>query len=158
MLVVKSARKWWILFGTYEKTIDSKNRVIIPSKFRKVLGSVCYASLGPDNALEIRGEKSFSSWSEKMLANNMLNKNARAFARIILGNTAKLEPDSQGRVLLPANLLKKVTITNEVIFVGVGNKIELWSASKYENFQKQFEGEDDVETLAKKLLDDGAEY
>lgn len=93
-----------------------------------------------------------------MLANNMLNKNARAFARIILGNTAKLEPDSQGRVLLPANLLKKVTITNEVIFVGVGNKIELWSASKYENFQKQFEGEDDVETLAKKLLDDGAEY
>jgi MraZ protein len=55
----------------------------------------------------------------------MLSKDARKFARILLGNTIKLEFDKQGRIALPNTFLLKAGITTEVTFVGTGNKIEL---------------------------------
>lgn len=61
----------------------------------------------------------------KINGTNMLSKDARKFARILLGNTIKLEFDKQGRIALPNTFLQKTGITTEVTFVGIGNKVEL---------------------------------
>lgn len=145
------------MFGNYFRTLDDKNRVIVPSKLRDPLGRICYITLGPDKVLEIRDEKSFETFKDKLMSPNMLNANARKFARILLGNTHEVELDKSGRIALPENILNQAGITKDVVFVGVGNKVELWDKLSFENFSKQFEGEGSLDELAEKLLRDGVE-
>lgn len=145
------------MFGNYFRALDDKNRVMIPSKLRDSLGDVFFITLGPDNILEMRNENSFSKYRDALLGQNFLNKNARIFARVILGNTIEASADKQGRVVLPEQFLTKLGITKDIAFVGVGDKVEIWSKESYEQFQTQFEGEDAIDELAAKLLKDGVE-
>ncbi len=66
----------------------------------------------------------------------MLNSKARIFARLLLGNTAELNVDGQGRVMLPDHLIQGAQITRDVVFVGVGNKVELWPAETFKSSKK----------------------
>ena len=146
------------MFGNYTRTLDDKNRIMIPSKLRDPLGKSLFITLGPDNVLEIRNESHFSVWRDKLLATNSLNKNSRDFARILLGNTQKVSPDKQGRVALTESFLTKTKITKEVTFVGVGNKVEIWPTKAFDDFQTKFEDEGSIDDLAKKLLKDGVQF
>lgn len=146
------------MLGTYTKNLDKKKRVIIPAKFREKLGNPFYITRGPDNVLELRDFKTFNAWQTRLLSNNMLNQEARNFARILLGNTYECFFDDMGRVIFPSNLLSLVEITTEIIFIGVGNKVELWSPHHYKQFQKNHSGEKTLEDIAKKLLKNGGNY
>ena len=55
-----------MFLGEYENSIDAKNRIIIPSKFRKELGVTCYLSKGPDNCLTIYPEAQWQEHIEKL--------------------------------------------------------------------------------------------
>ena len=145
------------MYGNYNRTLDDKKRVMIPSKLRDPLGDIFYITLGPDNVLELRDESSFKVWRDKLLSTNMLSKDARMFARVLLGNTQEAKLDKQGRVNLPEQFLLRTGITKEVTFVGVGNKVEIWPTESFDNFQKQFEGEGTIDDLADKLQKDGVE-
>lgn len=113
------------MFGNYSRTLDDKNRVTMPSKLRDLLGNVCFITLGPDNVLEIRDEKSFALFRDKLMSPNMLNAGARQLARLLLGRSFEVELDKAGRISIPEQTLIQAGITKEVIFVGVGNKVEL---------------------------------
>lgn len=146
------------MLGNYTKILDRKKRVIIPSKLREKLGSPFYITLGPDRILELRSSQTFNVWKDNLLTNNMLNHDARTFARILLGNTYQCDYDDLGRVIFPSNLLQMVKITTEITFVGVGNKIELWNPQFYKNFLSANSGEKSLETIAVKLFKNGANY
>lgn len=145
------------MFGNYTRSLDEKNRVMIPAKLRDPLGDNFYITLGPDNVLEIRDEKHFSVWRDRLLAANSLNINARMFARILLGNTHEVSTDKQGRITLTEQFLTKTGITKEITFVGVGNKVELWPTKAFAKFQTKFNNEGSIDDLAEKLLKDGVE-
>lgn len=145
------------MFGNYTRSLDDKNRVMIPSKLRDPLGDILYITLGTDNVLEIRDDKHFSVWRDKLLSANTLNKNARVYARLLLGNTIEVKPDKQGRVALTEDFITKTGITKEITFVGVGNKIEIWPAEAFVEFQNNYKNEGSLDDLAKKLLKDGVE-
>lgn len=145
------------MFGNFTRSLDDKNRIIIPSKLRIHLGKILYITIGPDGVLELRDEKKFNIWKSKLLTTNLLNKNARMFSRILLGNTHEIELDKQGRISISENFLSKTGIVKEVTFVGVGDKVELWPSSKFIEFQLKFEGEGSIDDLAEKLLKDGVE-
>lgn len=155
--MVTNGRKWGKMFGTYYRALDDKNRVMIPSKFRNKLGESFYVSLGPDNVLEIRNDVDFQSWSESLTRVSMLNKSARAFKRLMLGNTQEMTPDKQGRVVFPSEFLAKLNVTKEIAFVGVGDKIEIWAKESLEDFNKGFENQGSLDDLAAQLLKDGIE-
>jgi len=144
------------MFGNYSKTLDPKNRVIVPAKLRKELGSSFYLTVGPDKIIEARDAKSFEIFQTALLSNNMLNASAREFARLLLGNTEKVEVDKQGRIVLPRHLLESALITKDVVWVGVGNKVELWPADSYKKQQDKFKDIGSLDDLAKKLMKDGA--
>lgn len=145
------------MFGNYSRSLDEKNRVMIPAKHREVLGETFYVTYGPDQILELRDEKSFSVFRDKLLGTNMLNANARKFARLVLGNTIEATTDKQGRIVIPDNFLKLAKLTKEIVFVGVGNKIELWSKEAYDELQNDFSGAGSLDDLAAQLLKDGVE-
>ncbi|WGI36255.1 division/cell wall cluster transcriptional repressor MraZ [Mesomycoplasma lagogenitalium] len=145
------------MFGNHLKTIDEKNRIIIPSQFREELGEVFYISLGLDKIVEIRSKSEFDRIKEKMKANNSLNKNLREFARFFFGNTTEASCDKVGRVVLPKNLLNLVAIKNEAYLIGVGEKIELWPKERYEEHQSKFMDENSIDELQNKLFESGVE-
>lgn len=145
------------MFGNYKRILDDKNRILIPSKLRKNLGNFVYITLGLDNILEIRNKSDFLNWKEKLLSNNLLNKQTRIFTRLLLGNTFDIELDKQGRIILPDIFKQKTKIKKEIVFVGVGSKIEIWSNEKYLEFLKKFNEENSLGILADKLFKDGVE-
>lgn len=113
------------MIGHYVRNLDEKNRVMIPTKFRDELGSVFYISVAPDKNLELRDEKAFNVFQEKLLGTNSLNSNARKYARRILGMTYEVVLDKQGRMAVQSELAQIAGLTKEIVFVGVGNKVEL---------------------------------
>lgn len=143
------------MFGNYSRNLDDKRRVIVPSKFRNELSEVLYITLGPDKALVIRSKAEFDIWSKKLLELSMLSKDARNFSRLLLGNSTDVELDKQGRVMIPENIALKSGLTKEVIFVGMGNNIELWDKVRFEAFENGFSSEDSLDQLAEKLHNAG---
>ncbi len=145
------------MFGHFYRSLDAKKRVVLPAKFRKELGDVVYVTFGPDGILELRSADEFENMRTKLMSNNMLNKNLRKFVRIIFGNTVELNVDKLGRINIPDHFILKATIKKEVSFVGVGNKVELWDKTKYENFQKKVESDGSLDDLAELLFESGIE-
>ena len=146
------------MFGTYFRALDNKNRVMIPSKFRHKLGEAFHISISPDNAAEIRNDVDFQNWMSSLTKMSTLNRDARMFKRVMLGNTQEMVPDKQGRIVLQADLLKRLSITKEIAFVGVGDKIEIWAKEAWDDFNEAYENEGSLDDLAAKLLTDGIEF
>lgn len=143
------------MYGKHSRNLDDKRRVIIPVKFRDELGSKFFITLGLDQTLELRSSEEFSSWSNQLMKLGTYSKNARNFSRILLGNTENIELDKQGRMMIPEHFCKKTSITKEIIFIGVGNKIELWDKARHEQFENEYEAEGTLEELAEKLYESG---
>ncbi|WP_029608760.1 division/cell wall cluster transcriptional repressor MraZ [Mycoplasma simbae] len=122
------------MYGQYERSIDAKNRVALPAKLRDALGSKFYLTVGMDNIIELRDENEFAKLTADLTSQSIYDKNARLLKRWWLGNTHDVELDSQSRFILPKQVLSKGAIQKDVIFIGVGNSVELWGAENYENY------------------------
>ncbi|AAT27865.1 division/cell wall cluster transcriptional repressor MraZ [[Mycoplasma] mobile] len=144
------------MFGSYEKTLDSKNRLVIPSKFRDELGETFYITLGFEKSLEFRSKKSFEEFSNKISSNNLLDSKMRELSRYIFANTIEVSSDKLGRVIILDNLLKKAEIEKDAVIVGVGNKAELWSKEKFEKITNIYENEENIKKLTQELFEKGA--
>ena len=81
----------------------------------------------------------------------MTNKKAREFTRFLLGGATEVELDSQGRILVPAFLREYADLEKEVVLVGMGNHIEVWSKAKYE----QVMSDTNIEEIAEELDEAG---
>lgn len=137
--------------GEYTHSIDTKGRIIVPAKFKKILGDTPVVSLGIDGCLDIFTKE---NWEEQVAKLNSLPSNIsniRMIKRVLMGNAAECEVDKQGRILIPQRLREKAGIEKEAVFVGVGQKIELWSSAKYET--EISISSDDLKNLADALAE-----
>lgn len=117
-----------MFLGTYRNTIDSKNRMIVPSKFRDQLGGKCMLTKGFDECLYIYTMDYYEEMAEKLAALPQSDAEFREFIRDFFGNSVLCDLDSQGRVIIPANLREYAHINKDLITVGAMNKVEIWSA------------------------------
>ena len=117
-----------MFLGTYRNSIDSKNRMIIPSKFREQLGGRCMLTKGFDKCLYIYTMADFEEMADKLSRLPQSDADFREFIRDFFGNTQICELDSQGRILLPQNLRSYAGIDKELVTMGAMNKVEIWSA------------------------------
>ena len=131
--VVKSGTKWYsvvvigMFMGEYNHTIDAKGRLIIPSKFREILGDNFVVTKGLDGCLFVYDNTEWTAFEEKLKALPLTNKESRKFVRFFLAGAANVEVDKQGRILLPAVLRAFAALDKEVILAGVGGRIEICS-------------------------------
>lgn len=117
--------------GTYENSIDSKNRMIIPSKHREKLQGKCMLSRGFDKCLYIYAMEDWEVQVEKFKKLKQSDRDVRKFIREFFSNTEECQLDSQGRILIPLNLRKYANITKDLITKGAMDKIEIWSKEEY---------------------------
>jgi MraZ protein len=121
-----------MFFGEYIHTLDSKGRIIIPSKFRDELGDRFYVTQGLDECLYIFSEEKWEKLLSSLEQLPMASKEARNISRRLIARAAQLEPDKMGRVLIPATLRNIIGIDKDVSVVGAVGKIEIWKKEKWD--------------------------
>ena len=122
-----------MFMGEYNHTLDTKGRLIIPSKFRETLGEKFVVTKGLDGCLFVYANDGWNAFEQKLTSLPLINKEARQFARFFLAGAATVEVDKQGRILLPAHLREFAGLEKDVVLVGVGSRVEIWSKDKWEN-------------------------
>jgi len=119
--------------GEYNHTIDTKGRLIVPSKYRDKLGNEFVVTRGIDDCLFVYAQDEWEKVMNKLGEIRMTNTKAREFTRYLVGGATEVETDSQGRILVPAFLRDHARLTKEVVLVGMGNHVEIWAKEKYED-------------------------
>ncbi|MCU6744096.1 MULTISPECIES: division/cell wall cluster transcriptional repressor MraZ [Suilimivivens] len=121
-----------MFMGEYNHTIDAKGRLIIPAKFREVLGDEFVVTKGMDGCLFVFDNSEWQVFAEKLRSLPMIDKEVRQFTRFFLAGAASVEVDKQGRILLPSVLRDFAGITKDTVLIGVGSRIEIWSKDRWE--------------------------
>lgn len=141
-----------MFIGEYQHSLDSKNRIIVPSKLRDDLGDKFIISKGLDGCLYAYPLDEWEKFEEKLKNLPLTNKDARAFVRFFVAGATEVETDKQGRGLIPANLREYAGIEKEIVTIGALNKIEIWSKEKWESYN---ESDIDFDSIAEKMGDLG---
>ena len=121
-----------MFMGQYNHTIDTKGRLIIPSKFRDILGDEFVITKGMDGCLFVYANDDWAAFEQKLTSLPLINKEARKFARFFLAGASQVEVDKQGRILVASNLREFAGLDKDVVLVGVGSRIEIWSLANWE--------------------------
>lgn len=123
-----------MFIGEYNHSLDLKNRLIIPAKFREQLGEAFVMTKGLDNCLFVYAINEWRVVEEKLKSLPMTNKDARAFVRFFFAGASECEIDKQGRTLIPSNLKEHAIIDKDVVIIGVSTRIEIWSLEQWNKF------------------------
>ena len=121
-----------MFMGEYNHTIDAKGRLIIPAKFREVLGDEFVVTKGMDGCLFVFDNSEWQAFAEKLRSLPMIDKEVRQFTRFFLAGAASVEVDKQGRILIPSVLREFADITKDAVLIVVGSRIEIWSTDRWE--------------------------
>ena len=136
-----STNLWKMFIGEYTYNLDSKRRLAIPAKFRKLLGEKAVITRGLDNCLFLFPEKEWKKLAEKISKLPLSQADARGFARIMLAGATDVEIDSLGRILIPEYLKKYAQLTKKVVIAGIANRIEIWDEKVWRKYQERTEKE-----------------
>ena len=123
-----------LLTGTYQRSLDEKLRLALPKRFRELLSGQGQLILTPgtDGSLALFPQQAFADLTAKLAARSPTSQDVRAFSRLLYAQSQSLEIDSQGRIRLPAELARLASLENEIVLLGVGDRIELWNRSRWE--------------------------
>jgi len=142
-----------MLIGEYIHTIDDKNRMSLPAKFRKELGKKIIITSGLDQCLFIFTIKEWTKVSKKLSNSesdlSFLSADKRSFNRFMFGRAAEVELDSIGRILIPTFLKERINLKNSAVVVGVEDRVEVWNEKVWEVYKEKIEKESGA--LAEKL-------
>ena len=140
-----------MFMGEYNHIIDAKGRLIIPARFRELLGEEFILTKGLDGCLSIYPMDAWEAFETKLRALPLTNKNARTFTRFFVAGATNCELDRQGRILVPQTLRGFAGLEKEVVLTGNLDRIEIWSKEKWsENCNY-----DDMDSIAESMQDMG---
>ncbi|PFO09944.1 cell division/cell wall cluster transcriptional repressor MraZ [Bacillus sp. AFS076308] len=128
-----------MFMGEYHHSIDSKGRLIVPSKFREELGDMFIITRGLDQCLFGYPVSEWALIEEKLKGLPLTKKDARAFTRFFFSGATESELDKQGRINIPTPLLQYAKLEKECVILGVSNRIEIWSKQIWEDYFSQSE-------------------
>lgn len=138
-----------MFMGEYNHSIDAKGRLIVPAKFREVLGEEFVVTKGLDGCLFVYPQAEWRNFEEKLKSLPLTNKNARQFTRFFLAGAATCEVDKQGRILLPQVLREFAELEKEVVLVGVASRIEIWSSKRWNECMEAYD--EDMDEVAENM-------
>jgi transcriptional regulator MraZ len=140
-----------MLLGTHEHTIDDKNRLTLPAKFRQSFAEGLVVTRGLDGCVYAFRRADWDRLVESRLATlDSLRPEGRRLQRHFFSGAAEAELDKQGRVMLPAQLIEHAKLGKEVVVAGVNDRLEIWDRAAWRKELAEVEGsaEDVAERLA----------
>ncbi len=139
-----------MLLGEYEHTIDDKNRVTLPAKFRQAFSDGVFVARGIDPCLLVFPPDGWNRLvAEQMDGLNPFSREARQMSRFIFAGALEGELDRQGRIMLSPALIQHANLEREVIVAGVRDHLELWEPRAWREQLAEVEGS--AELVAERL-------
>lgn len=128
--------------GHFEHSLDAKNRLSIPAKFRAAFSSGVVLAKDPDTCVAVWAPHDHEAIIDRALgALNPMGSEYRKLTRYFQGNSWELELDASGRVTLPPPLMGHAEIGKEVVVVGVGDHLEVWNRDRWDGQQQALDAE-----------------
>jgi len=130
-------------FGQYQRGLDKKGRVILPARFREMLGAdPIFITKGIEKCLILMPVEEYERRSQKMEQLSQTSSKARQFKRRFFSNTESVKPDGMGRINIPAFLRDYAELDGDVVFAGVDTHIEIWNAERWKQHEEELDEEE----------------
>lgn len=136
-----------VFTGTYEHTIDAKNRLAIPAEIRQQLRRASnaakddpiylYVTAGEGESLCLYTEKEFERRAEQLDQSDRNPDEILAYETLFYSISRRVELDKNGRVRLPENMLAFATISNEVVLLGVKDHLQIRNRKTWQDYLDQ---------------------
>jgi MraZ protein len=126
--------------GSYSYSVDSKGRINIPSRLRKYVSpeanDTFIVTRGYEQCLFVYPLDEWSKLEQSIRELTTTNPKHRFFMRTLLEKATESQLDGQSRITIPKELLQFAAIENEVLILGVLERIEVWNPKVYQEYQK----------------------
>ena len=119
-----------LFVGEHKHSLDAKNRLFIPAKYRDMLGDSFYITRKMEKCLAIYSENEWNKLTDKL--NTLPDSVVGSIKQFLYSKTISVSPDSQGRVVLPPELLSDAGIEKNTVIIGVGDHLQIWSDGLWE--------------------------
>jgi MraZ protein len=142
-----------MLLGEHDHTIDDKNRLTLPAKFRQAFAEGVVLARGIERCLTAYPRSEWGAAIETRLQElDPLSKEGRLMQRYFFSGAAEAELDKQGRVMIPSSLSEHAGLGKEVVVAGIRDHLEIWDRAAWREHLHEIEGsaEDVAERLATK--------
>lgn len=140
-----------MFIGEYLHTLDPKNRISLPAKFRKDLGRTVVMTRGLDHCLFVYPKKVWEKEAGARAVHASGTAAGRGLARLFLAGAMDAEVDAAGRVLIPDHLKSFAGLNSKTVIAGVANRIEIWDEAAWKKYTTEIER--DADAFAEKLGD-----
>lgn len=138
-----------MFLGEYLHTFDTKNRVSVPSKFRKELGRVVVVTRGLDHCLYVYSRKAWEKEAKLYAAEASGSAARRGLARLFLAGSSEVDVDSAGRILIPDHLRAYAGVKDKAVVAGVADRVEIWEEGAWKRYTAAIER--DADAFAEKV-------
>ena len=139
--------------GEYRHSLDAKNRLIIPARFRDELGDTFVVTRGFDGCLTVYTEDQWKKIVSQLEQLPVTKSEVRKYVRSLLSKAQECEFDGQGRIQLPQSLVGVADITKKCVIIGAADHLEIWSEERWDAYDETSDEtfEADAETLTEFL-------
>jgi MraZ protein len=144
-----------MLLGEYEHTLDDKNRLTLPARFRQAFADGVVVTRGMDGCLNVYTRSGWESFvAERLEGLDPLSKESRQMSRFVFAGASETDLDKQGRVMVPPALIAHAKLDREVVVAGVRDHVEIWDRATWRTQLEEVEGS--VELVAERIAEKSA--
>lgn len=126
-----------LFVGEFRHSLDAKNRLFIPAKYRDMLGTTFYVTRKMEKCLAIYSEEEWNKLADKL--NTLPDSIVGSIKQFLYSKTISVTPDSQGRIVLTPELLRYATIEKNAVIIGVGDHLQVWSDTLWDEKEQSFD-------------------
>ncbi len=128
--------------GTFDYSLDAKNRLTVPAKFRAALSEGVVLAKGLEQCVDVWTPAAYEAYTETALQGmNPLSSDARRLRLFFSANSIDTELDAAGRVMVPAFLLEHAGLAKEVVVTGAGDSLQVWDRATWQDFNSALASE-----------------
>jgi transcriptional regulator MraZ len=121
--------------GTFDYTLDAKNRLTVPAKFRAQLAEGIVLAKGLERCVAVWTPREFEAYTSASLEGmHPLSPEADKLNRFFSANSLDAELDAAGRVMIPGFLLEHAGLSKEVVVTGAGSRLEVWDRTAWGHY------------------------
>lgn len=138
-----------MFIGEYKHSLDNKNRVIIPAKFREALGETFFVTIGFEGSLDIYTQEDWDDIIQELSSYSRTSRDARLYVRHRTSKATECTLDGQGRIQLPQVLIDSAKIDKKCVVIGANDHIEIWAEERWTQYDSL--SDETFEEIAERL-------
>ena len=135
------------MYGKFLHTVDAKGRLFFPARLREKLGDGFYITISWESCLTVYSIERWENAEERLKA---MSQTAQMELRPLFSNAVYVEPDSQGRILLPQTLREHAGLEKNVTIVGTGLYVQIWDSDTYKPIEDKETDRENLKTVIEK--------